>query len=196
MKKKLVPVFILVYLVFGNMLFAQESASGKLGTLKTNDGKLIDLYDYVSKDGDSWSFHDDKGKFKVVKSKIIEWVILGPKKYLSHNIRDNNKEQRILELVALSGKYKLFYYDGYNNFIYIFDQNDKLMEDPIKLISGAEAGSQGNNEKAIQTITRYFSDCNDLLQLINENLKSRNDLFHGFGFKSCPGATEIETLFK
>ena len=76
MKGKLLPVFMLVCLVFRNFLFAQESAFDKIGTLKTSDGTLIGLYDYVSKDYDSWSFHDDKGKFKVVKTKNIEKICL------------------------------------------------------------------------------------------------------------------------
>ena len=65
--KKLFFASLIVLTASCNFLFAQTAVEKKVGTLKTYDGELISMYDYASKDADSWSFHDENGKFKNIK---------------------------------------------------------------------------------------------------------------------------------
>lgn len=83
--KKLFFASLIVLTASCNFLFAQTAVEKKVGTLKTYDGELISMYDYASKDADSWSFHDENGKFKNIKSKKIAWMMMGSRRYLNHN---------------------------------------------------------------------------------------------------------------
>jgi len=194
--QKISIVVMLIFLIEAGNLFGQANDLKHLGTLKTDAGKRIELYDNITKGQGELTFHNEKGKLTNVDWKHIEWMQLGERKYIRHAKKDNAKDLNLLEILAQSDKYQLLRMElSSKSFIYIFDMNNHLLEE-MTLFLASGGGAKANNEKVEKTVSTYFSTCGDFVKKMEQNLKQHMDIFEGLGYFACEGAPDLGPLMK
>ena len=115
-------------------------------------------------------YYNEKGKQKFISQKKVKELHFDGKDYINLPIL-KSKRPRLHEVIASNEKYILTSYFHNNYYLYIYDkQKMKPMEYKITHSKRKEADLELINNM----ISRYFSDCEELMAQLKENVEKAN----------------------
>lgn len=125
----------------------------------------------------------------------IKWLRTGNEVWLRYPIKENGKTYRLMQVVAMTNKYMLMAYwqDWY--YLYIFDYNDNIILEKLKVFDrGKTIGSDKNNKEALDALKPYFDNCPELIQKLQKNFDEEKILISDLSHFECEGAHDLDEI--
>jgi hypothetical protein len=172
--------------------FVKAAGTGKdtSGVFMTMENEVTYMYGDASITASTVGYHDIKNKEHSFAMKKIKWMIFGSRVWCAFPIRKGDRTYRLQEIVAMNDKYILMYFWQGSPYLYVYDYNSDLVEGKILIYEGG-FGSKRKNKKAYETISPYFSSCNELMKKFTENLDKEQLLIKDIYVLQCDGAPDI-----
>lgn len=196
--KKLKP-FLVAFIIFtiSQQLHAQkvkDASDEPIGKLITMKGEEFTLFKKVSMTSEDVSFFTDGDKFMYKLQSNIKWMTVYNRIYFCLPFK-TGKRLVLMEVLAMNKKYFLaqYWWDWY--YYYIFDYEGNMIMSKRKVFNrGKTIGSGNNNEKVLEDLKGYFSDCPELINAMTNNLNNKEMLSQDIVNTQCGDTPPLQEV--